>query len=97
MIRRRINDYLLVLWVCRVPAFSVFIGVLLLALVPQVQDLFIDAPTGEGWWVVAMTWLRAGWFALLLLILWAGPVFFAARSAVNDDALDDALLRRDNG
>jgi hypothetical protein len=59
-----------VLWVCRVSAASVLVGLLLMTSVPQAQDVFAD--TSVQWWF---------WLAFLILIFfgWALPVHYAAR------------------
>ncbi|MEA2870198.1 MAG: hypothetical protein QOH67_174 [Hyphomicrobiales bacterium] len=94
---RKIDDILLVLWVCRVPVFSTVAGSALLVLVPQVQDLFIDAPTVEGWWAVLAVGLRAAALATAFLLFWIGLVFFAARSAVDGEHWTKRYFARTSG
>lgn len=81
----RLNDLALVLWVCRVSAFSAFLGWALLVLVPQVRDLFIDVPGGSGWRHDLAIFGHASIVAGSVFFFWALPVFFVARSAVDDD------------
>ena len=94
---RRIDDILLVLWVCRVPVFSAVAGSALLVFVPQVQDLFIDAPIVEGGRAVLAVGLRAAALATAFLLFWIGPVFFAARSAMDGEHWTRRYFARTSG
>jgi hypothetical protein len=111
----RLNDFALVVWVCRVSAISVAIGFLLNGCVPQVRDLFNDVPSATGpyyyleavwnavatyfavptardWWrYVAIMW-HAVIVALCVFLLWAFPVFHAARKALADTKGSPAQL-----
>ena len=80
----RMNDLALILWVCRVSFFSAFLGFALLVLVPQARDLFIDVPAGWGWRGYFAIFGHASAVAISVLFFWALPVFFVARSAVDD-------------
>lgn len=112
----RLNDFALVVWVCRVSVISVAIGFLLNGCVPQVRDLFNDVPSATGpyyyleavwnavatyfavpaardWWrYVAIMW-HATIVAFCVFLLWAFPVFHAARKALADDKGSPAQLR----
>jgi hypothetical protein len=64
-----------VLWVCRVPAFSAFVGGGLLVLTVQARDFFAD---------IGLTPWEWGFF-LVMLLVWAWIVHVVARRALQHD------------
>ncbi|HEX2727738.1 MAG TPA: hypothetical protein VHN20_18090 [Beijerinckiaceae bacterium] len=83
-------DYLLrwlhVLWACRVSVVSVLAGYLLMANVPQAQDVFADTSVGAAFWLL---------FFVLAFFIWALPVHYAARRML--DREEWALANRLQG
>ena len=68
---------LLVLWIVRVPLTLTLLGLALLGLTPQAQDLFMEfARTG---------WLWMLWFLVVLIVVWAMPTHYAARLLIDTD------------
>jgi hypothetical protein len=68
---------LLVLWVVRAPFAMTLLGLALLGLTPQAQDLFMEfARTGP---------LRMLFFLLVLVFIWAMPTHYAARLLLDTD------------
>lgn len=68
---------LLVLWIVRAPLTMTLLGLALLGLTPQAQDLFMEfARTGL---------LRMLWFLLVLIFIWAMPTHYAARLLLDTD------------
>jgi hypothetical protein len=71
-----------ILWACRVSVVSAFGGYLLFLFVVQAQDLFSDTTYGEhgfsfkhlGYWTL---------FFVLLFLVWAFPVHYAARESLD--------------
>ena len=71
-----------VLWACRVSVVSALAGYYLFLTVIQAQDLFADDTyAGQGWWNVGF-WVCA---FLALAFVWALPVHYAARAAVEGE------------
>lgn len=87
-----------VLWACRVSVVSALVGYYLFLGVIQADDLFADTTYGAQPWLHVAFWTFV--FAALAFI-WALPVHFAARSALDrdpqaigpDDVLSAALVR----
>ena len=69
-----------VLWACRISVISALAGYFLFLFVIQAQDLFADTTFGR--WPLILYW--AGVFAAVAFI-WALPVHYAARAAVQGD------------
>jgi hypothetical protein len=68
---------LLVLWIVRAPLAMTLLGLALLGLTPQAQDLFMEfARTGP---------LRMLGFLLVLVFIWAMPTHYAARLLLDTD------------
>ena len=68
---------LLVLWIVRAPLATTLLGLALLGLTPQAQDLFMEfARTGP---------LRMLEFLLALIFIWAMPTHYAARLLLDTD------------
>jgi len=68
---------LLVLWIVRAPLAMTLLGLALLSLTPQAQDLFMEfARTGP---------LRMLGFLLVLVFIWAMPTHYAARLLLDTD------------
>jgi hypothetical protein len=80
----------LVLWVVRIPVVTTVLGLGLLGVTPQAQDLFLefaDAPLGE-------MLPRMLWYVVVLTVVWAMPTHYAARLLVESDPrLQHALAR----
>lgn len=68
----------LVLWVARVPVLMVAIGLLLLGITPQAQDLFVEFARLPTW----RMWL----FLVVLFVIWAMPTHYAAHLLVDTDS-----------
>ena len=77
------------LWVCRVSVASLLIGLLILLLAPQSQDLFreVTPDAGSVWEIFGPFRGPLYWFAfqLLAFICWAMPVHYAARMLLQHD------------
>lgn len=69
---------LLVLWIVRVPLTMTLLGLALLGLTPQAQDLFMEFARTTVWWML--------WFLLVLIFLWAMPTHYAARLLLDTDS-----------
>jgi hypothetical protein len=73
------------LWACRVSVLSAAAGFWLLGYVGQAQDLFADISYGalpES----LRAWLHWSWFFFCVFLIWAFPVHYAARWALDGDA-----------
>src|SRR5258708_10230074 len=66
--------WLHVLWVCRVSVVSALAGLVLMATIPQAQDVFADTSVPWSYW--------AAFFALAFFV-WALPVHYGARRILN--------------
>jgi hypothetical protein len=71
-----ILDFALILWVVRVPLCALVVGVALLCLVPQAQDLLVELIESYG---------RIALFFLLLFFVWASTTHYAARLLLASD------------
>jgi hypothetical protein len=69
-------DIALVFWIVRVPLCALALGVALLCLVPQAQDLLVELI--ESYWHVVL-------FIALLFLIWASVTHYAARLLLNSD------------
>jgi hypothetical protein len=70
-------DLALILWVVRVPVCLVALGLLILGMAPQAQDLFVElARAMHG---------RVPLFFFLLFFVWAMPTHYAARLLLDTD------------
>lgn len=96
LIWQRLLDLALMLWVVRVPLASVLLGLALMGLVTQAQDVTLDvamagAPVGAAAGISRAILS----LALAVFILWAMPVHYAARLLMETDAgLADLCARR---
>jgi hypothetical protein len=82
-----IRRWVRVAWVCRVSVISCIAGFILLALVAQGRDLFLEFPGqsyDEAAWYEAWPWmlLYASYFGFLVFLFWALPVHATARLAL---------------
>lgn len=78
-------------FVCRVSLVSAIGGIVLFLFVVQAQDLFADVSHGSDLSAFSH-WLK---FFIALFFLWAFPVHYAARQALDDDGwIVRAALRR---
>ncbi len=73
------SSFARVLWACRVSVASAFAGYALFLFVIQAQDLFADTTYGSIWYLHVGYWTAM--FAALAIV-WALPVHFAARAAI---------------
>jgi len=78
---RCIFEFLLCLWVTRVPFVIVLIGFLILDFTPQAQDLLIPLVDFHG----LSGLLRIGAYFVLHFVFWAALVHYSARLLINDD------------
>jgi hypothetical protein len=67
----------LVLWVVRVPAATTVLGLALLGLTTQAQDLFVEFSRASYFWMF--------YFVFILVAAWALPTHYAARLLVDSD------------
>jgi hypothetical protein len=74
-------DFFLTLWVLRAPVATLGIGMLLMWLVPQAQDLLVELAMPE----TIQDWGRILLFFALLLLVWAMPTHYAARLLLISD------------
>jgi hypothetical protein len=72
------------LWACRVSVISVIAGFWLLGTVEQAQDLFADVTYG-ALPRSPSAWLHWSWFFVWVFLVWAFPVHYAARRALEED------------
>ena len=81
---------LLVLWIVRAPLAMTLLGLALLGLTPQAQDLFMEfARTGP---------VRMLGFLLVLILIWAMPTHYAARLLLDTDRrFRLSLVRKPDG
>jgi hypothetical protein len=70
-------DLALILWVVRVPVCALVVGIALLVLVPQAQDLLVELI--ESPWHIAL-------YMVLLFFVWASTTHYAARLLLDTDA-----------
>jgi hypothetical protein len=82
-----IVDLALILWIVRVPLCALFVGFVLLCLVPQAQDLLVDLI--EHWYRIAL-------FLIVLVFAWASPTHYAARLLLDTDERYRAHVERKN-
>ncbi len=80
-------DFRLTLWVLRAPVATLGVGMVLMWLVPQAQDLLVELAMPE----TIQDWGRVVLLFVLLLVIWAMPTHYAARLLVRTDA---GYLRR---
>jgi hypothetical protein len=84
---RSLRDWLLdvglVLWISRVSAASVLVGLLLFLLVPQARDTFLEVRGPYPlYWTNLLFW---GIFFVCAVLLWALPVHYSARRNLDRD------------
>src|SRR5262252_6240545 len=70
------------LWVARVSIASLVVAALVLSVVPQAQDLFIDVKWRPEGHLVHWGIVHWAWFYVLTFCLWIVPVYFGARLAL---------------
>jgi hypothetical protein len=75
-------DLALVLWVARVPVVVVAVGFLILAMIPQAQDLFVEFVPATDERLPLLVFLL---FLLLLFFIWAMPTHYSARLMIDTD------------
>jgi hypothetical protein len=74
----------LVLWVVRVAVIMTALGLLILGMAPQAQDLFVEFARPPAW--------RMFLFLFVLIAVWAMPTHYAARLLLDTDAGFQQLL-----
>jgi hypothetical protein len=74
----------LILWVVRVPVAMTALGLLILGMAPQAQDLFVEFARPPTW--------RMFMFLFVLIAVWAMPTHYAARLLLDTDARFQQLL-----
>jgi hypothetical protein len=74
----------LVLWVVRVPVALIALGLLILGLAPQAQDLFVEFARAPAW--------RMPVFICVLVLGWTIPTHYASRLLLNTDERFQQLL-----
>lgn len=79
-------QFLLVLWVVRVPLSMVALGLLLLGMAPQAQDLFVEFARSPPWHMLL--------FLVVLIGSWALPTHYAARLLLDTDVRLQGLLTK---
>jgi hypothetical protein len=72
-----ILQFALILWIVRVAAAMTALGLLLLGLAPQAQDLFVEFADIPGW--------RMLLFVGVMFVVWAMPTHYAARLLLDTD------------
>jgi hypothetical protein len=70
------------LWVARVSIASLIVAALVLSVVPQAQDLFIDVKWRPEGYLLPWGIVHWVWFYVLTFWLWILPVYFGARLAL---------------
>ncbi len=92
---RCVLQFALVLWVVRVPLSTTVLGLLLLGLAPQAQDLFVEFTLKAPIPLLPFLFVSPGltiFFLLVLIAVWAMPTHYAARMLVDtDEQLGDLL------
>jgi hypothetical protein len=90
----------LVLWIVRVPLSTTVLGLLLLGLAPQAQDLFVEFTLKAPIPLLPFLFVSPGltiYFLLVLIGVWAMPTHYAARMLVDtDERLGDLLAAEKN-
>src|ERR1700704_1536825 len=74
----------LILWVTRIVVVLTAFGLLILAMAPQAQDLFVEFARPPTW--------RMFLFLFVLVAIWAMPTHYAARLLLDTDARFQQLL-----
>jgi hypothetical protein len=72
-----ILDFVLVLWIVRVPLTTTALGLLILGWAPQAQDLFVE--------FAEASYFRMFFFLFVLIAVWAMPTHYAARMLLDTD------------
>ena len=67
----------LILWIVRVAVVMTALGLLLLGLAPQAQDLFVEFADVPAWRMVL--------FVCVMVVIWAMPTHYAARLLLDTD------------
>ena len=79
-----ILQFALVLWVVRIAVTTTVLGLLILGLAPQAQDLFVEFADVPIWRMVLFVWL--------MVVVWAMPTHYAARLLLDTDERFRQLL-----
>ena len=72
-----ILQFALILWIVRVAVAMTALGLLLLGLAPQAQDLFVEFADVPAWRMVL--------FVCVMVVVWAMPTHYAARLLLDTD------------
>lgn len=79
-----ILQFALILWVSRVTVAMTVLGLLILGIAPQAQDLFVEFSRPPVWRMFA--------FLFVLFVVWAIPTHYATRLLLDTDARFQQLL-----
>src|SRR6478672_1976451 len=74
----------LIVWIVRVPVIMTGLGLLLLGLAPQAQDLFVEFARLPTW--------RMFLFVVVMVFVWTLPTHYAARLLLDTDERFQKLL-----
>ena len=77
-------QFALILWIVRVALAMTVLGLLILGLAPQAQDLFVEFADVRVW--------RMLFFVCIMIIVWAMPTHYAARLLLDTDQRFRQLL-----
>src|SRR5215467_4930784 len=80
-------QFALILWIVRVALVMTVLGLLILGLAPQAQDLFVEFADVPVWSV-----LRMLMFVCIMIVVWAMPTHYAARLLLDTDQRFRQLL-----
>ncbi len=72
-----ILQFALILWIVRVAVAMTALGLLLLGLAPQAQDLFVELADVPAWRMVL--------FVCVMVVVWAMPTHYAGRLLLDTD------------
>jgi hypothetical protein len=72
-----ILQFTLILWIVRVVAAMTVLGLLILGLAPQAQDLFVEFADVPVWRMIL--------FVCVMVVVWAMPTHYAARLLLDTD------------
>src|SRR6266478_2332701 len=84
-----ILQFTLILWIVRVVVAMTVLGLLILGLAPQAQDLFVEFADVPVWRMVL--------FGCVMVVVWAMPTHYAARLLLDTDERFRQLLEAQRG
>src|SRR5262249_14147085 len=89
---QRILQLALILWICRVVVVTTTLGLLILGLAPQAQDLFVEFAGAPDRPTIVWHMFMFGLFVFVLFFVWAMPTHYTARLLLDTDARFQQLL-----